>query len=258
MRLAGKVIVVTGSSTGIGEAMARRFVAEGARVVVHGTRRNAAEQVAASLGPSAAVYTGDLSDPTVPAELIRFTVATFGQLDGLVNNAAVTTRANIHTTTPSVFDKIIAINLRAPLLLIQAALPHLMQSKGSVLNIGSINGYCGEPNLLPYSISKGGLMTLTRNLADALCYDGVRVNQINVGWVLTPNENALKISEGLPPDWSERPPRGFAPSGRLIRPEEVAALAVYWMSDESTPVSGSVMEFEQYPVIGRNPPKESL
>jgi NAD(P)-dependent dehydrogenase (short-subunit alcohol dehydrogenase family) len=258
MQLAGKVILVTGSSTGIGEAMARRFVAEGARVVVHGTRRGAAEQVASSLGPSAAVCIGDLSDPTIPADLIRFTMSTFGQLDGLVNNAAVTTRANLHTTTQAVFDRILAINLRAPLLLIQAALPHLVAARGSVLNIGSINGYCGEPNLLPYSISKGGLMTLSRNLADSLCYDGVRVNHINVGWVLTPNENALKISEGLPPDWGERPPRGFAPSGRLIRPEEVAALAVYWMSDESRPISGSVMELEQYPVIGRNPPKESL
>ena len=127
-----------------------------------------------------------------------------------------------------------------------------------MLNIGSINGYCGEPNLLPYSVSKGGLMTLSRNLADALCQDGVRINHMNVGWVLTPNENALKISEGMPSDWADHPPRAFAPSGKLIRPEEVATLAVYWIGDESRPVSGTVMEFEQYPVIGRNPPKESL
>ena len=90
-------------------------------------------------------------------------------------------------------------------------------------------------------------MTLSRNLADALCQDGVRINHMNVGWVLTPNENALKISEGMPPDWADHPPRGFAPSGKLIRPEEVATLAVYWIGDESRPVSGTVMEFERSP-----------
>jgi NAD(P)-dependent dehydrogenase (short-subunit alcohol dehydrogenase family) len=258
MRLAEKVILITGSTTGIGEAMARRFVAEGARVVVHGTRRDVGEQVVASLGAQAAFCPGDLSKASTPAELVEFAVSTFGRIDGLVNNAAAMTRANIQTATSEVFDKIIAINLRAPMLLIQAALPQLKQSQGAVLNIGSVNGYCGEPNLLPYSISKGGLMTLSRNLADALCQDGVRINHMNVGWVLTPNENALKISEGMPPDWGDHPPRGFAPSGRLIRPEEVATLAVYWMGDESRPVSGTVMEFEQYPIIGRNPPKEHL
>jgi NAD(P)-dependent dehydrogenase (short-subunit alcohol dehydrogenase family) len=255
MRLAGKIILVTGSTTGIGEAMARRFIAEGARVVIHGTRRETGELVAASLGGNAALCIGDLSDPAVPTELVKFAVSTFGRLDGLVNNAAVTTRANIETTTPQVFDRVLAINLRAPLLLIQAALPYLKQSRGAVLNIGSINGHCGEPNLLPYSISKGGLMTLSRNLADSLCHEGVRINHMNVGWVLTPNENKLKISEGMPEDWGDHPPRGFAPSGRLIRPEEVATLAVYWIGDESRPVSGTVMEFEQYPIIGRNPPK---
>jgi len=238
--------------------MARRFVAEGARVVVHGTRRDAGEQVAASLGKSAAFCIGDLADPAAATELVSFAVSRFGGLDGLVNNAAVMTRSNIETTTVQTFDKIIAVNLRAPMLLIQAALPHLKKSRGAVLNIGSINGYCGEPNLLAYSISKGGLMTLSRNLADSLCYDGVRINHMNVGWVLTPNENQLKISEGMPPDWGDHPPRGFAPSGKLIRPDEVAALAVYWIGDESRPVSGTVMEFEQYPVIGRNPPKEHL
>ena len=136
MRLAEKVILITGSTTGIGEAMARRFVAEGARVVVHGTRRNAGEELVASLGAQAAFCQGDLSDPKTPAELIKFTVSTFGRIDGLVNNAAVMTRANIETTTAEIFDKIVAVNLRAPMLLIQAALPHLKRSQGAVLNIG--------------------------------------------------------------------------------------------------------------------------
>lgn len=257
MRLSHKAIVVTGSTTGIGEAIARRCVAEGAKVMIHGRDQRRAESLAAELGAAAAFHCNDLARAESAAELIEAAVRAFGRLDCLVNNAASTERGNIRTTTPELFDRIIAINLRAPLLLIQAALPHLVRSRGRVLNIGSVNAYCGEPNLLPYSISKGGLMTLSRNLADALATEGVRVNHFNVGWVITPNEYRLKVTEGLPPDWDRHPPRSAAPFGRLIYPEEIAAAAVFWLSDESGPISGSVLELHQHPVIGRNPPKEA-
>jgi NAD(P)-dependent dehydrogenase (short-subunit alcohol dehydrogenase family) len=127
-----------------------------------------------------------------------------------------------------------------------------------VLNIGSINAYCGEANLLAYSVSKGALMTLSRNLADALAYDGVRVTHFNVGWVLTPNEYKQKIADGLPKDWPEKLEPQYAPSGRLLAPSDIAAAAVYWLSDESRPISGSVLELEQYPMIGRNPTKREV
>jgi NAD(P)-dependent dehydrogenase (short-subunit alcohol dehydrogenase family) len=255
MRLRDKVIVVTGSTTGVGEGIARRCAAEGAKVVVHGLERDLGERVVRDLGRSATLLCNDLTRAGSSRELIDFAVATFGRIDGLVNNAASVARASIETTTPDFFDRIIALNLRAPLLLIQAALPYLKRSKGAVLNIGSVNAYCGEPNLLPYSVSKGGLMTLTRNIADALGPDQVRVNQMNIGWTLTENENLLKMAEGLPPDWAQRPPRDVCPSGRLLMPEDVAAMAVYWLSDESRPISGTVMDFAQHPIIGRNPPK---
>src|SRR5204862_1088001 len=142
------------------------------------------------------------------------------KLDALVNNAASVQRSNLSNTDVALFDKLIAINLRAPMLLIQAALPHLKQTRGAVLNIGSVNGYCGEANLLAYSISKGGLMTMSRNLADALGRDGVRVNHFNVGWVLTPNEYQVKIADGLPSDWPDRVERTKCPTGRLIKPAE--------------------------------------
>ena len=100
------------------------------------------------------------------------------------------------------------------------------------------------------------MITLTRNLADALGRDKVRINQLNLGWVLSPNEYKLKMSEGLPADWPEHPPAAFAPSGRIMMPENIAAAAIYWIGDESRPVSGSVTEIEQYPVIGRNPIKD--
>lgn len=257
MRLADKAIIVTGSTTGIGEAMARRFVAEGARALVHGRDRERGDKLVAELGrDKAALHVDDVGDVGAAQRTVDAAVKAFGRIDGIVNNAAWIVRSNIDTTDAGLFDKCMAINVRAPLLLIKAALPHLKKSQGSVLNIGSINGLCGEANQLAYSISKGALITLSRNLADALGRDRVRVNHFNVGWVLSPNEYKLKIAEGLPPEWPDHPPAAFAPSGKLMTPELIASAAVFWIGDESRPISGSVLEVEQYPVVGRNPLKE--
>lgn len=256
MRLQDKVILVTGSTTGIGEAIARRVLAEGGRVVIHGRDAERGQALAAECGDRASFVNADLADPAAPPKIIEATLKAFGQLDGLVNNAASVARNDLHATDAAFFDKMMAINVRAPLLLVRAAYPHLKASQGCVLNIGSINAYSGEGHLLAYSISKGGLMTMSRNLADALCYEGIRVNHFNVGWVLTPNEYKQKIADGLPPDWPEHIDPVYAPSGRIMAPEKIAAAAVYWLSDESRPISGSVVELEQYPMIGRNPTKK--
>jgi len=258
MRLKEKVILVTGSTTGIGEAMARLFVREGARVVIHGRRKDAAAKLAAELGEMASFAIGALEDPEIPAKLVAGTVDRFGRIDGLVNNAAVITHGGIEDTDQETFDRTLAINLRAPFLLIQAALPYFRkQGGGRVLNIGSINGYCGERILLAYSIAKGGLMTLTRNLADAHGIEGIQINQLNVGWTLTPNEYALKLKDGLPEDWPTKLPKGVAPSGRIHSPEEIAMSAIYFLSDEAALINGSILDVEQFPVIGRNPTKEA-
>jgi NAD(P)-dependent dehydrogenase (short-subunit alcohol dehydrogenase family) len=255
MQLTGKAILVTGSTTGIGEAIARRAVQEGASVMLHGRDEERGEAIAAELGSQVRFSLGDLADAGVPSKLVNDTVARFGKLDAVVNNAAWVVRSDINTTDVALFDKVIATNVRAPFLLIQAALPHLKATSGCVLNIGSMNAYTGESNLLAYSVSKGALMTLSRNLADALCYDGVRVNHFNVGWVLTPNEYHYKVKDGLPADWPDHVPAQYAPTGRLMKPEEIAAASVYWLSDDSRPISGSVVDLEQYPFVGRNPTK---
>jgi NAD(P)-dependent dehydrogenase (short-subunit alcohol dehydrogenase family) len=255
MRLLDKVILVTGSTTGIGEGMARIFAREGAKVVVHGRRKQAAEQLAAEI--RGAYVLGSLEEPETPGRLVAETIAHFGRIDGLVNNAAAITRSNLETTDAELFDRTVAVDLKAPFLLIQAALPHFRsQGTGRVLNIGSINGYCGERNQFIYSICKGGLMTMTRNLADAHGVEGIRVNQLNVGWTLTANEFALKVKEGLPQDWPSRVPKTYAPSGRILSPEDVAWAAVYFMSDEAALINGAILDVEQYPMIGRNPVKE--
>ena len=257
MRLQDKVLIVTGSTTGIGEAIARRALAEGASVLVHGRDVDRGQAIVDEFPGRAKLVLADLAEPSSARLLVDSTIAAFGKLDGLVNNAAFVVRSDLDSTDVALFDRVMAVNVRAPLLLIQAARASLKVAQGAVLNIGSINAYCGEAALLAYSVSKGALMTLSRNLADALCFEKIRVNHFNVGWVLTPNEYRAKLADGLSENWNERLDPVFAPSGRILRPEEIAAAAVYWISDESRPISGSVIELEQYPVIGRNPTKRS-
>jgi NAD(P)-dependent dehydrogenase (short-subunit alcohol dehydrogenase family) len=255
MRLKDKAIIVTGSTTGIGEAMARRYVAEGAKVLVHGLERDLGEKVVASLGASALLHIDDLSDADAPARIVAATIKAFGKIDAIVNNAAAIVRSNLATTDAALFDRVMNVNVRAPLLLVKSAISYLKQTQGCVLNIGSINGYCGESNQLAYSLSKGAVNVLTRNLSDTFGREKVRFNQITLGWVLSENEYKLKVREGLPADWPEHPPLAFAPSGRIMMPDDVAKASVYWVSDESRPVSGSILDLEQYPMIGRNPIK---
>jgi NAD(P)-dependent dehydrogenase (short-subunit alcohol dehydrogenase family) len=255
MLLAKKVILVTGSTTGIGEAIARRAVAEGALVMIHGLEEEWARQLCGGLGQEVTDYVAaDLSIPEACERIVEQTVSRFGRIDGLVNNAAANTRSNIETTDAEVFDYTIGVNLRAPLLVSRAAIQHFRQQRdgGSIVNIGSINALSGEPNLLAYSVSKGGLVTLTRNLANALAEERIRVNQINPGWVPTANELIRKHNEGLEPGWEKKIPRLYAPSGRMTQPEEVAAHVVFWLSDQSAPANGIVYELEQYSPLGRN------
>lgn len=259
MRLKNKIIIVTGSTTGIGKAIALRCVQEGARVVITGIEKEWGEAVLAEAGDGNAIlHIEDITATGAAERLVDTAIKNFGKLDAIVNNAAWVVSSNIHTTGEELFNKVIATNTLAPFLLIKAALPHLSQSHGCVLNIGSVNAYCGEPNLLAYSVSKGALMTMTRNLGDTLFREnGVRVNQINPGWVLTEKEMQRKKEHGLGEEWYKDLPAVYAPSGRILLPKEIAAAAIYWLADESGPVSGQVVDLEQHPFNGRNPPKDA-
>jgi NAD(P)-dependent dehydrogenase (short-subunit alcohol dehydrogenase family) len=259
MRLIDKVIIVTGSCTGIGKAIALRCAAEGARVIIHGLEKEWGEEVLNEIGEEkAALIIEDVTIDGTPDKLVNAAINRFGKLDAVVNNAAWVVSSNIHTTDADLMRKVFEVNTIAPYALIQAALKHLRETRGCVLNIGSVNAYSGEPNLMAYSMSKGALMTMTRNLGDTLFREeGVRVNQINPGWVLTENETLRKREHGLPDDWYKAIPSVYAPAGRLLYPAEIAAAAIYWLADESGPVSGQVVEIEQHPFIGRNPPKDT-
>lgn len=254
MNLEGKAYIVTGSSMGIGEAIARRIAKLNGRVLVHGLENDLTETVANSLGMPYIV--GDLSLPSVCEGIIAKAMEEFGEIHGLVNNAGAVLRNLIEENDADFWDRVMNINARAPMLLIRAALKPLSVSKGYVVNIGSVNAYSGEPNLLAYSASKGALMTMTRNLGDTLHRDyGIKVNQINPGWVLSEGEKKRKIAEGMDDDWFSKLGKDEAPSGRMISPEDIAFTTVNFLTDQFGPISGQVIELSQFPFIGRNAPK---
>jgi NAD(P)-dependent dehydrogenase (short-subunit alcohol dehydrogenase family) len=257
MKMKGMTCLVTGSTCGLGETIARLFLSEGASVLVTGLAGSLTWDTGRYAAQSHLVY-GDLSDTDTPRQLVEAAVERFGRLDVVVNNAANIDRANAAATTAAVFDRIMAVNVRAPFLLCKEAFPALTQSGGCILNIGSINGYCGEADLLPYSISKGALHTLSRNLADAWAAHRIRVNHFVLGWVLTRNEYERKVRDGLGEDWHLTPPPDSVPFGTMTTPETIAAAALYWCSRDSWPLSGNTIELEQFPMIGRNPTKRRL
>jgi NAD(P)-dependent dehydrogenase (short-subunit alcohol dehydrogenase family) len=251
--LTDKIVLVTGSVSGIGRGIADLFASIGAKVVVHGpdveTARAKAEQLQAA-GHDAAFASGDLGDPTVCRQIVQFAIERYGGLDVLVNNAASTARSSLEESTLEFWDRMMAVNLRAPFLCLQEAVKSMKtRGGGSIVNIGSVNAYVGLPNLGPYSVSKGGLMTMTRNAAVALNRHRIRVNQINVGWTLTEGEHVVQLSDGKGPDWLEKvvPTRPF---GRLLLPKDIALAAAYFASDDSALVTGTVMDLEQVPVGG--------
>ena len=254
MNLEGKTYIVTGSSMGIGEAIARRIVNLNGKVLIHGVENDATQDVAESL--KMPFFVGDLASPKICEELVSKAIEEFGEIYGLINNAGAVLRNLIEETDADFWDRVMNINARAPMLLIRAALNELSASKGYVLNIGSVNAYSGEPNLLAYSASKGALMTLTRNLGDTLHRDyGIKVNQINPGWVLSEGEKQRKIDEGMEDDWYKKLGKEEAPSGRMITPEDIAFTAVNFLTEQFGPISGQVIELSQFPFIGRNAPK---
>jgi NAD(P)-dependent dehydrogenase (short-subunit alcohol dehydrogenase family) len=249
--LTDKIALVTGSVSGIGRGIADLFASIGAKVVVHGpdqeVARAKAEQLQAD-GHEAAFVAGDLADPAVCRRVVQFAVERYGGVDVLVNNAASTARGSLEESTLEFWDRMMAVNLRAPFLCLQEAVKSMKtRGGGSIINIGSVNAYVGLPNLGPYSVSKGGLMTMTRNAAVLFNSHRIRVNQINVGWTLTEGERRVKREqEGKGEEWIAEA-IATRPFGRLLAPLDIAYAAAYFASAESECVTGSVLDLEQYP-----------
>jgi NAD(P)-dependent dehydrogenase (short-subunit alcohol dehydrogenase family) len=251
--LAGRVGVITGSTQGLGAAVARLFVREGASVVLSGLSRTDGEALVRELGRAAVFHETELARVEDCKALIDAALRAFGGIDVLVNCAADTNRSTLGDFTPELFDRQFHVNLRAPLLLAQAALPSLKERRGVIINIGSVNAYMGEPRLLVYAATKGALQTASKNLANVLKFERVRVFCLNVGWMDTEGERAMMAKLGHPPDFLEQAGKTW-PLGRQMKPEEVAEACLFFASDRGSAFSGAVVELEQFPVGPLVPP----
>jgi NAD(P)-dependent dehydrogenase (short-subunit alcohol dehydrogenase family) len=251
-RLQDRVAVVTGSGAGMGEGIARLFAEEGGRLVISGRDEKKGQAVAESILKSGGQAMFQRADVTIEADcraLIDTAVKNYSRIDVLVNNVGLSTRGNIEDTTVELWDRLFATNVRGAFICMQQAVRHMKaQGRGTIINIGSVNAYIGEPKLMAYSASKGALMTLTKNTASYLNRYKIRVNQLNVGWTDTPGEHRVKTQEeGRGDNWLQEAVR-TRPFGRLLVPQDIALAALYFASDESECITGSVLDMEQYPV----------
>ncbi|MEI9407991.1 SDR family oxidoreductase [Mesorhizobium salmacidum] len=256
-RLDGKVILVTGSTQGIGRAIAETLARSGAAgLLITGRdskRGNAVAAELSRLGTPTLFVAADLEDPATPAALAQACIDHFGRIDGLVNAAGLTDRASFLDASLDDWAALFAVNARAPFFLMQAAIADMKKrgQSGAIVNILSINAHCGSPELAVYSATKGALATLTKNAANAHRFDRIRVNGINVGWTDTPAERIMQAETlGNGPGWLDAA-NAAQPFGRLLRPDDIANLAVFLLSDAAGPMTGAVIDQEQS-VIGAN------
>ncbi|MER9367593.1 SDR family oxidoreductase [Mesorhizobium sp. M0518] len=257
LQLNGKVALVTGSTQGIGRAIAETLARSGAGgLLVTGRDKARGDAVAAELSqlgtPTLFVAT-DLADPAAPALLAQACIERFGRIDALVNAAGLTDRASFLDADLDGWASLFAVNARAPFFLMQAAIADMKKrgQGGAIVNILSINAHCGSPELAVYSASKGALATLTKNAANAHRFDRIRVNGINVGWTDTPAERVMQadtLDNG--PGWLDAA-NASQPFGRLFSTSDIANLAVFLLSDAAGPMTGTLVDQEQW-VIGAN------
>lgn len=243
-RVAGKVAIVTGAGSGIGRCAAELLAREGSQVVVANRTEEKGEETVRRIraaGGDALFVRTDVSREADCVNLVAEAVRRYGRLDVLVNNAAIYPRSNLLETTVDFWNEIMATNLQGPFVLCREAVPPMIRAGGgSIINVGSFNGLGGGANLTAYSVAKGGLLALTRNVAAAYSRDGIRVNYLIPGWVLTDNERVIQAKEGHDHAWLEEH-ADTQPSGRFSEPEDAAFGILYLASDDSIHVSGTIL-----------------
>ena len=232
-RLSGKRAVVTGAAQGIGKAIAAAFVAEGAELLLADLDAGKLAATAAELGQEA--FAADLSRKVEIDRLFARVSERWGGLDVLINNAGITHAAELDDLAEADFDRVLAINLKAPLWGTQAA-ARLMGQGGAVINMSSVNAVLAIPNQIPYNVSKGALKQLTNVTALALAPRGIRVNAIGPGSIKTDMLRGIMTDQAAQDRIMSR-----TPLGRCGEPEEIAAIAVFLASAESSYITGQTI-----------------
>jgi len=233
-RFAGKSVIVTGSSTGIGEGIARRFHDEGANVVINARNAEKCAGMAATLDPDRTlVVPGDVSKSAFAEEIVRACVEKFGTLDVLVNNAGVGGGSFLHKTSDEEIDRVIDINVKGVMYLSRAAIPHLKVTQGSIINISSVSGMGGDSMLPVYNASKGAVSNLTRGLALQIGPLGIRVNAINPSITRSDMVGGIMSSEPMMQDFMRR-----VALGRIGEPEDIAAATAFLASEDASFITG--------------------
>lgn len=251
-QLQGKIAVVTGGTQGLGAAIARLFAERGAAgLVICGRSRDKGEakarEISRDTGARVVYVPADLAEVADCRAVIAQADTEFGRIDALVNAAAITDRGTILDTSPELFDRIFAVNVRAPFLLMQDTIKLMLRQKieGTIVNIGSMSAKAGQPFIAAYCASKGALATLTQNTAYAVLRNRIRVNGLNIGWMASDGEDRIQREyHGAPPDWLEKA-AAAQPFGRLIDPREVARAVAFLSSDESGLMTGSIVNYDQ-------------
>ena len=255
--LKGRKALITGASKGIGAEIAAVFAEAGADIVALG--RDEADLAATARtvrdhGRRCLTLVAEMASPTEPVAACERALSEWGTIDILVNSAGIALVAPALEFSTEDWDRLMAVNLRAPFLTMQRAVAAMKErgEGGSIVNIISMAALCGQSYLLPYSVSKGGLMTLTKNVANAFAKDRIRCNGILTGWMETPGEAEIQRRfHGGGSDWAEQAARRL-PMGQLVQPDQLAGLIAYIAGPEAGVMTGSLIEYDQF-VAGAYP-----
>lgn len=238
-----KVALVTGASSGIGTAIVLSLAADDYFIMAAGRDTARTEQIRNQC-TSAQSWVGDITSAESCLDLVSACIDRFGRLDLLVNNAGIYHAANAELTSDEIWLQTIAINLNAPFYLSRAAMPHLRETKGTILNIASDWGLVGGKEAVAYCASKGGIVLMTKAMALDHAHEGVRVNAICPGDVETPMLYAEGAASGLSPEEAVRAATKASPTGKVTAPDDVAALVAFLASDAAAQITGAAIPID--------------
>lgn len=251
-RFDSKVVMVTGAGSGIGEATARRFASEGAKVVLIGRTREKLDRVAESIEGETLVFAADVSDGEAMNRLVADVIDRFGRLDVLVNNAGIAPEGRVHEAELDDWKQVMSINVDGVFYASRAALPELLKTKGAIVNVSSVSGLGGDWNMSLYNASKGAVSNLTRAMALDYGEEGVRVNAVCPSITRSDLTSGITGNDDLMKKFADR-----MPLGRAAEAEEVGDVIVFLASHDARfvngvnlPVDGGIMASNGQPRLG--------